>query len=186
MSEYENFIDNDREFFSGLLNPTGRLRRFHFGLYAIIYVVLVFFLAVLGGLVTFLGGTIGMLVMLLLIVCSYIPFFIAIVKRYHDFGWSGWVPGTFLIINVVWSVCVALAYGNSMENMMAGKSLILPSAVSSFSYVISALQLVVFFLLPLFMPGAKGFNRYGSNPKRNFAVQCEEAGITYKKQKKEE
>ena len=185
MMENVNLRDNDRPFFSGLFSAAGRLRRLHFGLYVIIFFALAIVVGTIGAIVggflgaafSVAGGMMVMLILLLFLLVLYVPMFLAVIKRYHDFGWSGWVPGVLFICHFAWSVYFQVAYvPQVLESAARLRPVHLPVWVETVSAVFTVVNLFVFLLIPLFMPGTKGFNRYGSNPKRPYAVQCAEAG----------
>lgn len=186
MTENINLRDNDRPFFTGRFSATGRIRRLHYGLYVIIFFAAVLLLAVLGAMlgvatvfVSATGGLMVMLVMLLFVLMLYVPMFMVLVKRYHDFGWSGWVPAAVFICNFAWNIYTHIAYfPQIVENAARLRSVHYPDEVMYVSGVFAVINICVFVLIPLFVPGTKSFNRYGSNPKRPFAVQCAEAGIS--------
>lgn len=143
---------------SGLFSPYGRLRRRFFCYYMFAYVVLILALNFLGAFLSVLVPVMGQLVVLVLYVPALGAMLCQLMRRYHDFGVTGWVPGGFF--------CVTLLYGLLASWPGAPLQSALPVGWSEMLRVgLSALGLVVLFFVPALMPGQKGANRYGRNPR---------------------
>jgi uncharacterized membrane protein YhaH (DUF805 family)/Tfp pilus assembly major pilin PilA len=78
-----------------------------------------------------------------------------VVRRLHDFGWSGWWSLIYWVLQV-WSLCLTVSH--LLTNPLA------PQPLGNF---LPSLLLLVFFLIMVLIPGTQGANRFGPMPPPN-------------------
>lgn len=139
-------------FLAPLLTVRGRTSRRFYCYCLLAYIVLSVLIGLLARLIiTYLHPTIGMLVALILVLPLLAAMFCQAVRRYHDFGVTGWVPGGFLIaafvLNLLRSPGQPLDGTPWAEAMRIG---------------LQALSIIVFVFIPGLVPTTKRGDRYGS------------------------
>ena len=77
-----------------------------------------------------------------------------IVRRYHDFGVTGWLPGALFLAVITFGILRTVPTSPLAQPQNA-------TAVEITNTVLSALALIVWILIPLAWPPQKRENRYG-------------------------
>lgn len=135
-----------------------RIGRVRYLAYAWGVILLLIPVMILAG-ITFLIhlGFIGGLLFLAVEIFALVMAGVFIVRRLHDFGWSGW-----------WSL---IYWGLQVWNFGATFSKLLsdPFGPSSAGSYMPTLLLLVFFLIMVLVPGSSGENRFGPVPPPNSA-----------------
>ncbi len=139
---------------SGLFSPFGRIGRRYFVRYMALFIVCFYLSGLLGGVLVRLHAAMGMLLTVAMALLLILLMLGQTVRRYHDFGCTGWVPGSFVAATLFLAI---------LDNWPSRPLLqIFPaSTLEMITMAWSALSIVVLFFVPALWPGTKGANRYG-------------------------
>lgn len=159
--------DNKQPFLSSLLYPFGRVRRRYFCYYLLIYVVFNVLISLLSGLLMSMVQSIGMLIAIIFYVALLGVWICQTVRRYHDFGFSGVLPGIIFVVTMAYTIMLSLP-GAPLVQMMGAET------TEVVRIVIWVLFLILMVFVPALVPGTKGFNHYGSNPRYDYKEQLAE------------
>ncbi len=123
-------------------------------LFLVAYILVVYLSRLLLPLQPLMVGliTVTIILMLILIIMGQV------VRRYHDFGYTGWVPGVCAGITILMTL-VETRPETSLQRFIS------PEAFTVFQMLWSALSLMILFFLPALIPGQKHRNRYGEDPR---------------------
>lgn len=140
---------------AALLSPRGRLNRRFFCYYLLAYVVLCYAAQWIGLQLMKLHVAIGMLVTLILILPLIGAMVCQVFRRYHDFGLTGWIPGSYLLVAFVFSLLRS-------PRMLLDQSVAPLAWVSVVSLVLQVVGLLLIVFVPALVPSQKRANRYGA------------------------
>lgn len=134
-----------KTFLKQLFSPYGRLKRRPFAYCLLLYIVINIALRWLGILAMPLMPAMVMLLVFLLTVVVTLSMLCLTMRRYHDFGCSGWVPGGSLLLTFAFGLAQSLPGTPLAEAQWA-------SLVEIVNVVLSAIGLVAMVLVPLAVP----------------------------------
>ena len=137
--------------------PRGRVRRRVFCFFVLGYIIVTMLILMLGGLLIRLNP-LGAMLLVIILQLPLIGAWICVqMRRYHDFGISGWLPGSFILLPHLWMLLADPAFGMT--------AFFTHPKVELAATIFSALNLIVLYFVPALTPGFKGSNRYGADPK---------------------
>lgn len=137
--------------------PRGRVRRRVFCFFVLGYIIVSMVIQMLGGLLIRLNPLGAMLLVIILQLPLRGAEICVQMRRYHDFGISGWLPGSFYLLHFLWWLLSVPAFGLT--------AFFMHPKVEMAATIVSAVYLIVLFFVPALTPGVKGSNRYGADPK---------------------
>ncbi len=143
--------------FAQWFTPRGRVRRRVFCFFVLGYIIVSMLIQMLGGLLVRLNP-LGAMLLVIILQLPLIGTWICVqMRRYHDFGITGWLPGSFILLQFLWGLLATPAFGLT--------AFFMHPKVQLAATIFSALNLIVLFFVPALTPGFKGSNRYGADPK---------------------
>jgi len=137
-----------------LLSPRGRLSRRLFCICLLAYIVLSYAVGYLGNLLVKLHPTMGMLITLILWLPLIAAMVCQVVRRYHDFSASGWIPGGYLLAAFVFSLL-------SSPNMPFVGDAQTAATIEIINVGLQVVGLLLIVFIPALIPAERGANRYG-------------------------
>lgn len=142
-----------KQFLHALFQPYGRLQRRPFAYCLLLYIIISIGLSWAGLLLMPLMPAMVMLINVLLSVVIAAVMLCLTMRRYHDFGCTGWVPGGSLL----------LAFFFGIMQSWPGSPLTMKENVgwvAVANVVLSALGLITMVIIPLFIPTTSKKTRY--------------------------
>ena len=147
----------NKKFLRQLFTPYGRLQRRPFAYCLLFYILIHIALRWLSILAIPLMPVMVMMLTLLLTVVITLAMLCLTIRRYHDFGCTGWIPGGSLLLTFAFGMAQSLPTSPLSQADMA-------PTVAIVNVVLSAIGLIVMVLVPLAMPSTKKPTRYDAQP----------------------
>ena len=147
----------NKKFLRQLFTPYGRLQRRPFAYCLLFYILTHIALRWLSVLAMPLMPVMVMMLTLLLTVVITLAMLCLTIRRYHDFGCTGWIPGGSLLLTFAFGMAQSLPTSPLSQADMA-------PTVAIVNVVLSAIGLLVMALVPLAMPSTKKPTRYDAQP----------------------
>ncbi len=147
----------NKKFLRQLFTPYGRLQRRPFAYCLLLYILIHIALRWLSILAMPLMPVMVMMLTLLLTVVITLAMLCLTIRRYHDFGYTGWIPGGSLLLTFAFGMAQSLPTSPLSQADMA-------PTVAIINVVLSAIGLLLIVLVPLAMPSTKKPTRYDAQP----------------------
>lgn len=147
-----------KKIIASLFSTRGTIGRRRFAYTLLIYIAVNYALQYLAPYAAHLAGTTGLLIVFLLFILTIAAALCQMIRRYHDFGRSGWWPAGCLLLALATGIARTILIPRSNDATLL-------NTLEIAATVISGLGLVVMVLIPLFVPGRPiGNDTPASNP----------------------
>lgn len=161
-----DFIDNSNSASNRLFSFEGRICRKDFWKSVLKAILIGLIASLVIGPCLFIWPAFGSILRMILMAFTTVIICAAASKRFHDLGYSAAIPVTVsaasYVLSGIFTILEISGYKFVVESM------------SSVSFVILPINIVVIYIVAGCLRGNEGMNQYGSNPLRDFDEQLRE------------